>query len=173
MKKIWTVRKDTEAVSPVIATILMVAITVVLAAVLYVMVLGFGTDTSQTPTTTLTDTTITSGVKLTFGAVNAEISWADISFLISDGTYSAGWNNLTTAMLSGGLGDTQNLGTTNTAFGTLVVTMVIQDLSGNGKADQGDNIKLTATSFSASVDYVFTAIYEPTDGNMAEATFSG
>jgi flagellin-like protein len=34
-------RKNEEAVSPVIATILMVAITVVLAAVLYVMVLAF------------------------------------------------------------------------------------------------------------------------------------
>jgi flagellin-like protein len=42
MKKIWKMRKNREAVSPVIATILMVAITVVLAAVLYVMVMGFG-----------------------------------------------------------------------------------------------------------------------------------
>jgi len=40
MKKLWLIRKDEEAVSPVIATILMVAITVVLAAVLYVMVSG-------------------------------------------------------------------------------------------------------------------------------------
>ncbi len=40
-KNIWTIRKDSDAVSPVIATILMVAITVVLAAVLYVMVIGF------------------------------------------------------------------------------------------------------------------------------------
>jgi len=171
MKKIWTVRKDNEAVSPVIATILMVAITVVLAAVLYVMVLGFGTDTSSTPSTTLSDTTITSGVKLTFGAVNEDIAWEDISFLISDGTNSGGWSNLTAAMLSGGLGDTQVM--QDVTIGSLDVSFTIQDLSGNGKADQGDNIKLTATSFSASVDYVFTAIYEPTDGNMAEATFSG
>jgi len=42
MKKIWKIRKDKEGVSPVIATILMVAITVVLAAVLYVMVMGIG-----------------------------------------------------------------------------------------------------------------------------------
>ncbi len=51
MKRIWKTttpskkasRKD-EAVSPVIATILMVAITVVLAAVLYVMVMGMVDD---------------------------------------------------------------------------------------------------------------------------------
>ena len=40
MKKIWSIRNK-DGVSPVIATILMVAITVVLAAVLYVMVIGF------------------------------------------------------------------------------------------------------------------------------------
>jgi len=41
-------RKE-EAVSPVIATILMVAITVVLAATLYMMVGGFGEDGTGTP----------------------------------------------------------------------------------------------------------------------------
>ncbi len=41
MKNARLVRKDERAVSPVIATILMVAITVVLAAVLYVMVAAF------------------------------------------------------------------------------------------------------------------------------------
>jgi len=43
------IRKDEAAVSPVIATILMVAITVVLAAVLYVMVSGLLTPTGQGP----------------------------------------------------------------------------------------------------------------------------
>ncbi len=43
------IRKDEGAVSPVIATILMVAITVVLAAVLYVMVSGLLTPTGSGP----------------------------------------------------------------------------------------------------------------------------
>ena len=43
------IRKDEGAVSPVIATILMVAITVVLAAVLYVMVSGLITGPGSTP----------------------------------------------------------------------------------------------------------------------------
>ncbi len=43
------IRKDEDAVSPVIATILMVAITVVLAAVLYVMVAGLITPTGNAP----------------------------------------------------------------------------------------------------------------------------
>ncbi|MFQ5885379.1 MAG: archaellin/type IV pilin N-terminal domain-containing protein, partial [Thermoplasmata archaeon] len=40
MKKRSFIREDEKAVSPVIATILMVAITVVLAAVFYIMVIG-------------------------------------------------------------------------------------------------------------------------------------
>ncbi|MCG7840938.1 MAG: type IV pilin, partial [Methanomassiliicoccales archaeon] len=48
---------NNKAVSPVIATILMVAITVVLAAVLYVMVMGFGGDNAnETPSGSFTTT---------------------------------------------------------------------------------------------------------------------
>jgi len=50
MKKNW---KSRSAVSPVIATILMVAITVVLAAVLYVMVMGMGGEQNTTPNVAL------------------------------------------------------------------------------------------------------------------------
>ena len=59
MKKIWAMKKKDDAVSPVIATILMVAITVVLAAVLYVMVLGLGSTGSITPAITFNKTTTT------------------------------------------------------------------------------------------------------------------
>lgn len=51
-KRHW---RDRKGVSPVIATILMVAITVVLAAVLYVMVMGLGGDTAVTPTGQVTN----------------------------------------------------------------------------------------------------------------------
>ena len=49
MKSVRIIRKDEAAVSPVIATILMVAITVVLAAVLYVMVSGLISGPGTTP----------------------------------------------------------------------------------------------------------------------------
>jgi len=49
MKWMRLIRKDESAVSPVIATILMVAITVVLAAVLYVMVSGLLTGPGTGP----------------------------------------------------------------------------------------------------------------------------
>jgi len=72
MKKIWMKRKkDSSAVSPVIATILMVAITVVLAAVLYVMVLGL-TPTVGTSATFGTTKTVASGsVRWTVVSVSA------------------------------------------------------------------------------------------------------
>ncbi len=49
MRTKWAIRRDQKAVSPVIATILMVAITVVLAAVLYVMVQGLVQGPGATP----------------------------------------------------------------------------------------------------------------------------
>ena len=49
MQNVRLVREDESAVSPVIATILMVAITVVLAAVLYVMVSGLISGPGGTP----------------------------------------------------------------------------------------------------------------------------
>ncbi|OPY33851.1 MAG: hypothetical protein A4E32_00589 [Methanomassiliicoccales archaeon PtaU1.Bin124] len=56
MKNVFMMRKKKDAVSPVIATILMVAITVVLAAVLYVMVMGFGGGSNNTPSASMTYT---------------------------------------------------------------------------------------------------------------------
>jgi flagellin-like protein len=47
MKALWV--KNDIAVSPVIATILIVAVTVVLAAVLYAMVMGMGPNNDPTP----------------------------------------------------------------------------------------------------------------------------
>lgn len=87
MRKNW---KDRKGVSPVIATILMVAITVVLAAVLYVMVMGFGGDSDATPKVALSkvdngDGTYTisvvsvSGGSIKFGEVQAVVSPSDVA----------------------------------------------------------------------------------------------
>lgn len=74
MKKIWKIRKDKEGVSPVIATILMVAITVVLAAVLYVMVMGIKPpDPSRTP----------------LGLVQQERTQTSVSFLLASAPSTA------------------------------------------------------------------------------------
>ena len=81
-KKMWKMRKDKSAVSPVIATILMVAITVVLAAVLYVMVMGFGGQGGATaPAVTLTKT----GNSVTI-AINPQTADTKMAVSINGGT---------------------------------------------------------------------------------------
>ena len=69
MRKVYKKREE-DAVSPVIATILMVAITVVLAAVLYVMVIGMGGGGTETaPVGSFADLSAesTTSAKITFG----------------------------------------------------------------------------------------------------------
>jgi len=86
MKKLWKMRKNREAVSPVIATILMVAITVVLAAVLYVMVMGFGGGQGgQTPAITMTYLKTSAGnYTFTVAGVNKnDIKWTDLGSVIA------------------------------------------------------------------------------------------
>jgi flagellin-like protein len=94
MKKIWAMKKKDDAVSPVIATILMVAITVVLAAVLYVMVLGLGSTGSITPTigtnkgstataTTWTVTAISGGASILKTDVYVQVKDATGTFKLS------------------------------------------------------------------------------------------
>ena len=76
-----------EAVSPVIATILMVAITVVLAAVLYVMVIGMGGDAitpSPVGSWRSTDVVTNSSVQITFGDFQPEVTPLEIKVFLID-----------------------------------------------------------------------------------------
>lgn len=162
MKKNWAIRKDAEAVSPVIATILMVAITVVLAAVLYVMVLGFGTTTNNTPAATYAKDTITNGKKITIVSItNKEVPWDDVTIQLSDGTNIVTWAP-TKADLNTAGGDQMNY--TGKALGSLTVCCVVFDLVGNGVISGGDNFNLFtyggATTFSSG--YTVNLLYEPT-----------
>jgi flagellin-like protein len=76
MKNVRFVREDESAVSPVIATILMVAITVVLAAVLYVMVSGLLTGPGpQRPVVTFSSATaITNGYTFSLAGVSQVVA---------------------------------------------------------------------------------------------------
>ena len=88
MKRAW---KNKDAVSPVIATILMVAITVVLAAVLYVMVIGMGGDTDiETPLglSQQSRTATTVSVLVADAPADALVDGTAIS-LVHDGTPTA------------------------------------------------------------------------------------
>lgn len=80
MRKIW-LRPNKNAVSPVIGTILMVAITVVLAAVLYVMVTGLVTSPGDTkPTVSLSAGTWSGGTSVV-SITSVSTSTLDVSGL--------------------------------------------------------------------------------------------
>lgn len=132
---------------------------------------SFSFGNTTTPVMAMSKTTITDGVRITFVAVEDDIDWDLVSFVLSDGTNAIGWSNLTADMLDDGIGDTQVM--LAEMLGALEVSFSVMDLSGNGRLNSGDFVSLTATSFAWDTDYTFVAIYEPTDGVMAEITFSG
>jgi flagellin-like protein len=177
MKKNWAIRKDAEAVSPVIATILMVAITVVLAAVLYVMVLGFGSTSTTTPTATYSKTTITNGQQINIVSITkTDVGWDDIKVQLTDGTNFAEWSPAT-ANLDGGTAVSSNLSVKTDLTG-LTVCCTVFDVGGNGYASGSDYFKLFtyggATAFTSSTTYSAVLIYEPTGEKMGTGiSFTG
>ncbi len=176
MKKIWAVRKDSEAVSPVIATILMVAITVVLAAVLYVMVLGFGGTSQTTPAATYSKQTITAGQRINIVSITkTDVGWDDIKVQLTDGTNFAEWEPVT-ADLDGGSATSANYSTD--ALGTITVACWVFDVGGNGYVSGSDYFTLFtyggATAFSSSGSYSAVLIYVPTGEKIGTGqTFTG
>ena len=160
MKKIWKIRKNSEAVSPVIATILMVAITVVLAAVLYVMVMGFNTGTNNTPTGAFTGTpaSVTGGYKMSFGAFSQDVKFVDSKVVLTVGGVAQAAQAMTAP-------PSVNTFTANSLTNTITWT----DLGADGKISVGDSLILggtTAGALASGVTYTVTLLYASTGGQM-------
>ncbi|HKZ60323.1 MAG TPA: type IV pilin N-terminal domain-containing protein [Candidatus Thermoplasmatota archaeon] len=130
--------KNKKAVSPVIGTILMVAITVVLAAVLYVMVSGIGTNpNTNNPSTVLQAQNWNAGNLLVNvqSSSGATVNPTDLTFIIQDRngtTYYTGVAGLNT-LTSG----------TN-------VNITYQDNIDPSKVGAGDSVKITVTPTSST-----------------------
>ena len=92
MKNTWNIRKNNDAVSPVIATILMVAITVVLAAVLYVMVIGFGGTETTAPAGQWNEAKATSQTEgeLEFGTFTTSVPPISLEIIVKANGTAAG-----------------------------------------------------------------------------------
>lgn len=166
MKKNW---KSRSAVSPVIATILMVAITVVLAAVLYVMVMGFGGPGNQTPTGSFTSATKATSTteKITFGVITPEKAPSAFRLVIAKGTATDIYAFPTTD-LTGDLtllaGETQDV--------TDVDSITYTDLAGNKFVNNGDYLTVTMTGASVTGSFTVSLIYQQTGDVVATQSFT-
>ena len=135
MKKLWNARKDSEGVSPVIATILMVAITVVLAAILMVMVMGMtGSPTPTSATLSASDSAGTVTVQIinvggagvadfTVFAGNSTANMTEVAGSFGTGVTTISAGAIFTATTASDLiaGDTVQLKFKGTVIGTAVI----------------------------------------------------
>ncbi len=162
MKRKSFIRKDEEGVSPVIATILMVAITVVLAAVLYIMVIGLAPTGSVIPTGTWGAKTLVSNTayNVDFGKVNPEPKPVDLELILirngtDEGNYSFSGNDDGALKFASGV----NLG-----------TLTYSDLADNQKVNIGDQLKLTG--LTPRSDYTLKMIWSSTGDQITSTSFT-
>ena len=130
---------DDDAVSPVIGVILMVAITVILAAVIASFVLGLGDQNNPAPT-------VDFNIEWDGDNNNIDVTHGDGDEVSGDNVYLRGSN--IGATTGGGAGDTWN-----TIAGT----------SGAVKAGQSLTI---GTDTDASDDYVLRIVWEDPDSDQ-------
>lgn len=155
-KRHW---RDRKGVSPVIATILMVAITVVLAAVLYVMVMGLGGDTAVTPTGQVTNVE-----EITIEDVEEDVEVYKLTLSVF--SPSTKFSNLNV----GGLVDGP-LALTEYKGGDLVAgTVYFVDNTGDGTVSQGDYLYILKQDVGN--DKVVSILYMPSGGVIVEKDLS-
>jgi flagellin-like protein len=158
------IRKDERAVSPVIATILMVAITVVLAAVLYVMVSGLITGPgAQKPLVTFSGVTKVNAVTWTFTVASAQPAVAQSNYKLN---FGIGTN--TGAAVNMGLSNANVTVTVATTPSATAVGVKWTDLGGTGQVKGGDIFTIGFPSApAAGTTLTFYLLYS--DGSQIQS----
>lgn len=136
-------RMNNDAVSPVIAVILMVAITVVLAAVLYVMVGGLLTEQSAL----VTGDGLKQDVTNTTAGIDIVVIGGGDKAIAEFSAYLIAGNSAVVSMPA--------VSTTDAVTGG--VTMSFNDLNGDGFLTGIDSF--TFTGLTVDTDYTFTLEY--------------
>jgi ribosomal protein L37E len=155
-----------------IVIVVFVIVPIVLSAVLYVMVLGFGSYGSATPSILITSRTAISnpdGYRFALSAPTSEVSWTDLTIVLQTGADSAVWSTATQSSLTATGVATQALGART--LGSMSVFVNITDMGGNGYINNGDYFTITGT-FASFTSYTLTLLYEPTDGQMVAQTWT-
>jgi flagellin-like protein len=148
-----------EAVSAVIGVILMVAITVAIAATVYVYVSGMiGSGTQSTPNVSMTADPNDHNCTITIGTPTAsDIEWQDVSFVLVDLTNAA-----EIADVASGSSATQAIIAPSTA--TYVAGGQIISITADGN--------WATTQLIDGHEYRFTLSYTQTGGSMGTVTWT-
>ena len=158
----------------IIFAIVGILLSVGLAAVLYVMVLGFGGQVDTTPALVIVSrSTISNGLRFALSQPTISVVWDDIAIELSTQVSVASWHPHYDGLAGSGL-MTDNLGAM--PLGSMTVYCSVSDLIGNGFINNADYFELTTSgtpTFSPSTTYSLTIIYEPTGGQMASMDFQG
>jgi flagellin-like protein len=162
MKKKAFIHRDEEGVSPVIATILMVAITVVLAAVLYIMVMSIGPPIGVAPLGKWDAPELITSTEVNVGwaRISSDTKPMDLEIVLvlnstSEGTYSF---------------TSDDDGVLTVTDGIDVGTLTYADLANNGKVNSGDAIKMT--NLVPGSDYKLIMLWKPMGDQMDFTTFT-
>lgn len=173
-KKSWSCRRDVNAVTPVMATIFLVSITIVLVAVLFVSVSGLLSNPGdQPPIADMTMSTIENGYLVVFSPFSRDTVWSDVGIILSDGSRMASFYNMSTVDMHPGTYVTKCLG--NRTLGNFEVFMNVTDLAGDGHLSSGDRFTITTSGgmFQTNVDYELMLMYKPGGALITSKTFSG
>ncbi|MDW5563496.1 MAG: type IV pilin N-terminal domain-containing protein [Methanomassiliicoccus sp.] len=148
MKKMW---KNRSGVSPVIATILLVAITVVLSSALYLYAMSLGGTGSSAPSGAYASaqTLDAKSIKFNLGTMSRDVEFTECRFVV-------GLNDVVAsaqAVIGTGPG---NALTFTPVEGGATFTVTFVDLKEDGKISMGDYAEIV-TSENALTPGVYTA----------------
>lgn len=144
-----------------------------IGAVVYLAVLGFGGTDGFTPAIiVVSKTRIPDGIQMTLGDPTEPVTWSDVTVELSDGPETVVWHprsqdldSMSPEVFSYGA----------LYLGSLLVTLNVTDLMGNGSIDIGDRMTFSTSggSFLSATTYTMTLVYEPTGGSMTANSFVG
>ena len=151
--------------------IIVLVVPIVLSAVLYFMVVGFGTSDGTGPVSSLVSEPVQSGERITFVSISRATVWSDVTIVLSDGRDSIAWTP-STSELDNGIETTAQYPVV--MLGNISVFCNITDLAGNGRINGGDFFTLTTGSlnrFDAPGTYLVAVIYDPNGGPICSTVF--
>lgn len=128
-----------------------------------------------TPTSSLTKSAVSNGVKFTFAPFSADTQWGDVTILLTDGSNTVAWSPQTIDLLNVTTA-TWNYFTDTANLGTLKVNITVVDLAGNGYVNQGDYFALrlgNGQTFSTATTYTVTIMHDPTASEVCHISFVG